>query len=117
MTKIGKPRGLIDYCSLADERLERAGARVLADGLREPRPEVAQLDHDLGGHTGDARVHEQSEEGLPGAAKVEKGGGVRRRAAVKGGQGIRTVVHEHRDKYWCTRSKELKGTTKRYRSA
>ncbi|MEM7179022.1 MAG: cytochrome c oxidase accessory protein CcoG [Pseudomonadota bacterium] len=25
MAKIGKPRGLIDYCSLADEKLERAG--------------------------------------------------------------------------------------------
>ena len=27
MKKIGKPRGLIDYCSLADEALERAGAQ------------------------------------------------------------------------------------------
>ncbi len=38
MAKIGKPRGLIDYCSLADEGLERAGAAPLPVLRRVIRP-------------------------------------------------------------------------------
>ena len=38
MKKIGKPRGLIDYCSLADERLERAGNAPLPSWRRAVRP-------------------------------------------------------------------------------
>ncbi|MEL6476376.1 MAG: cytochrome c oxidase accessory protein CcoG [Pseudomonadota bacterium] len=38
MAKIGKPRGLIDYCSLADERLERGGATPIPALKRAIRP-------------------------------------------------------------------------------
>jgi cytochrome c oxidase accessory protein FixG len=38
MAKIGKPRGLIDYCSLADEKLERAGSRPAPLWRRIVRP-------------------------------------------------------------------------------
>lgn len=38
MAKIGKPRGLIDYCTLADEPLERAGARPAPVWKRVVRP-------------------------------------------------------------------------------
>ncbi|MEM7190325.1 MAG: cytochrome c oxidase accessory protein CcoG [Pseudomonadota bacterium] len=38
MAKIGKPRGLIDYCSLADEELERGGAEPVAAWRRIIRP-------------------------------------------------------------------------------
>src|SRR5690606_38675235 len=38
MGKLGKPRGLIDYCSLADEKLERAGLPSLPAWRRAVRP-------------------------------------------------------------------------------
>ncbi len=38
MGRIGKPRGLIDYCSLADEKLERAGNTPLPAWSRIVRP-------------------------------------------------------------------------------
>ena len=38
MAKVGKPRGLIDYCSLADETLERAGNAPLPIWKRAIRP-------------------------------------------------------------------------------
>jgi cytochrome c oxidase accessory protein FixG len=38
MAKIGKPRGLIDYCTLADEPLERAGAAPMPVWKRVIRP-------------------------------------------------------------------------------
>ncbi|MDH3667083.1 MAG: cytochrome c oxidase accessory protein CcoG, partial [Paracoccaceae bacterium] len=38
MAKIGKPRGLIDYCSLADEALERSGTASLPAWRRVVRP-------------------------------------------------------------------------------
>jgi cytochrome c oxidase accessory protein FixG len=38
MDKIGKPRGLIDYCTLADEPLERAGAAPMPMWKRVIRP-------------------------------------------------------------------------------
>lgn len=38
MAKIGKPRGLIDYCSLADEKLERAGGAAIPAWKRAIRP-------------------------------------------------------------------------------
>jgi cytochrome c oxidase accessory protein FixG len=38
MTKVGKPRGLIDYCTLADEPLERAGAAPAPVWRRVIRP-------------------------------------------------------------------------------
>jgi cytochrome c oxidase accessory protein FixG len=38
MAKIGKPRGLIDYCSLADEGLERGGATPIPAWRRAIRP-------------------------------------------------------------------------------
>jgi len=38
MAKMGKPRGLIDYCSLADEKLERAGNRSVPAWRRIVRP-------------------------------------------------------------------------------
>ncbi len=38
MAKVGKPRGLIDYCSLADEKLERAGEPSLPAWRRAFRP-------------------------------------------------------------------------------
>jgi cytochrome c oxidase accessory protein FixG len=38
MAKIGKPRGLIDYCTLADEPRERAGASPVAVWKRVIRP-------------------------------------------------------------------------------
>ena len=38
MAKIGKPRGLIDYCTLVDEPLERAGARPAPVWKRVVRP-------------------------------------------------------------------------------
>ena len=88
--------------------------------------EFLQLDHDVGGDPGDARVHEQPEEGVPGAAEVEAGGGGgerrqrgRSRAAVEGDQGVGAVVHEHGDdEQRCGHGdQELKGAAKRHRSA
>jgi cytochrome c oxidase accessory protein FixG len=38
MARVGKPRGLIDYCSLADEKLERAGSPALPAWRRAVRP-------------------------------------------------------------------------------
>ena len=38
MARIGKPRGLIDYCSLADEALERGGAVPIPSWRRAIRP-------------------------------------------------------------------------------
>jgi len=38
MKKVGKPRGLIDYCTLKDERLERAGAHPIPAWKRALRP-------------------------------------------------------------------------------
>lgn len=38
MAKVGKPRGLIDYCSLADEKLERAGNAPEPTWKRAVRP-------------------------------------------------------------------------------
>ena len=38
MAKVGKPRGLIDYCSLADESLEQGGAAPAAIWRRVIRP-------------------------------------------------------------------------------
>jgi cytochrome c oxidase accessory protein FixG len=38
MTKVGKPRGLIDYCTLVDEPLERSGAPVVPVWKRVIRP-------------------------------------------------------------------------------
>ena len=38
MARIGKPRGLIDYCSLTDERLERAGEAPVPVWKRAIRP-------------------------------------------------------------------------------
>ena len=40
MKKIGKPRGLIDYCSIADERLERGGGAAIPAWKRVLRPRV-----------------------------------------------------------------------------
>jgi polyferredoxin len=38
LAKVGKPRGLIDYCSLADEKLERPGFPSLPAWRRAIRP-------------------------------------------------------------------------------
>jgi len=38
MKKVGKPRGLIDYCTFLDERLERAGAHPIPVWKRVVRP-------------------------------------------------------------------------------
>ncbi|MEM7744238.1 MAG: cytochrome c oxidase accessory protein CcoG [Pseudomonadota bacterium] len=38
MAKVGKPRGLIDYCSLADEKLERSGKPGISPWNRMIRP-------------------------------------------------------------------------------
>ncbi|MEM1343813.1 MAG: cytochrome c oxidase accessory protein CcoG [Pseudomonadota bacterium] len=40
MARLGRPRGLIDYCSLADEHLERSGQPALSAWRRILRPRV-----------------------------------------------------------------------------